>query len=179
MATTVDYILKVKSSGAVAGINATNKAAGGLNSSLLATAGSVASLVTAFGTLVNMASGLINVIVNTTKAVIDFSQASADLINDINDLSNRSAISAENIKALQFALQSSGQSAGKATQILSRFPSILSQASEATSRTAEGFQQLGIEVFNVDGTFRDANTVFTETLSALQNVANDGPMTFA
>ncbi len=71
MATTVDYILKVKSSGAVAGINATNKAAGGLNSSLLATAGSVASLVTAFGTLVNMASGLINVIVNTTKAVAD------------------------------------------------------------------------------------------------------------
>ena len=170
MATTVDYILKVKSSGAVAGINATNKSAKGLNASLIATAGSVGALVTGFGTLVTMAGSLVTAIINTTKAVIDFSQASADLINDINDLSNRSAISAENIKALQFALQSSGQSASQATQILSRFPSILSQASEATSRTAEGFQQLGVEVFNADGTFRDANIVFTETIDSLQTI---------
>lgn len=170
MATTVDYILKIQSGQAVAGIDKATKSTQGLNSSLITTAISVGALVTVFGTLVSMASGLVTAIIHTTKAVGDLAQGSADLVNDINDLSTRSAVSATNIKALQFALQSSGQSAGQATQMLSRFPSILSAATTESSRTAKGFAQLEVEVFNADGTFRDANTVFTETISSLQNI---------
>ena len=156
MATTVDYILKVQSSQAQKNLDATGKSALGASKNLLSAAGSMASVVTAAGV---MASAVVNVagaLIDAAKAAVEFTQQSADLINDINDLSNRSAIATDTIKGLQFALQASGQDASQATQLLSRFPAVLAQAEVETSRTALGFKKLGVEVRNVDGTLRPA-----------------------
>jgi len=170
MATTVDYILKVQSSQAQKNLDATGKSALGASKNLLSAAGSMASVVTAAGV---MASAVVNVagaLIDAAKAAVEFTQQSADLINDINDLSNRSAIATDTIKGLQFALQASGQDASQATQLLSRFPAVLAQAEVETSRTALGFKKLGVEVRNVDGTLRPANDVFLETLTRLQDI---------
>ena len=170
MATTVDYILKVKTADAKKGLNETGKAAGVASKGLLAAAGSMAAVTTAGALLVAGVTAVANSIINAAKAAVEFSQQSADLINDINDLSNRSAIAADTIKGLQFALQASGQNASQATQLLSRFPSVLAQAEVETSRAALGFKNLGVEIRNADGSLRPANTVFLETVSSLQEI---------
>jgi hypothetical protein len=172
VATTVDYVLKVQSKGAQDNLKGTAKAAQGLNEGLIATAGAAGAVVTAMGTL---ASGVIAVaesFIAAAKATVQFAQESADLVNDINDLSNRSAIATDSIKGLQFALRASGQDAGTATQILSRFPAVLSQAQEEGTRTAEAFADLGIQLTDAQGNLRSANEIFIETTSSLQSIEN-------
>ena len=170
MATTVDYILKVKTADAKKGLNETGKAAGVASKGLLAAAGSMAAVVTAGGILVAGMAAVTNSIINAAKAAVEFSQQSADLVNDINDLSNRSAIAADTIKGLQFALQASGQNASQATQLLSRFPSVLAQAEVETSRAALGFKNLGVKIKDANGNLRPANDIFLETATKLQSI---------
>ncbi len=172
MATTVDYVLKVTSKGAQDALKGAAGAAKGLNAGLLATAGSAAAVVTAMGTLASGVIAVAEAFVAGAKAVVEFAQESADLVNDINDLSNRSAIATDSIKGLQFALRASGQDAGQATQILSRFPAVLSQAQVEGSRTAEAFEALGIQLRDAQGNLRSANDIFIETTTSLQGIEN-------
>ena len=172
MATTVDYVLKVTSKGAQDALKGAAGAAKGLNAGLLATAGSAAAVVTAMGTLASGVIAVAEAFVAGAKAVVEFAQESADLVNDINDLSNRSAIATDSIKGLQFALRASGQDAGQATQILSRFPAVLSQAQVEGSRTAEAFEALGIQLRDAQGNLRSANDIFIETTTSLQSIEN-------
>ena len=172
MATTVDYVLKVTSKGAQDALKGAAGAAKGLNAGLLATAGSAAAVVTAMGTLASGVIAVAEAFVAGAKAVVEFAQESADLVNDINDLSNRSAIATDSIKGLQFALRASGQDAGQATQILSKFPAVLSQAQVEGSRTAEAFEALGIQLRDAQGNLRSANDIFLETTTSLQGIEN-------
>ena len=172
MATTVDYVLKVTSKGAQDALKGAAGAAKGLNAGLIATAGSAAAVVTAMGTLASGVIAVAEAFVAGAKAVVEFAQESADLVNDINDLSNRSAIATDSIKGLQFALRASGQDAGQATQILSRFPAVLSQAQVEGSRTAEAFETLGIQLRDAQGNLRSANDIFLETTTSLQGIEN-------
>ena len=125
MATTVDYILKVKTADAKKGLNETAKASGVASKGLLAAAGSMAAVTAAGAVLVAGVTAVAKSLLDATKATIEFAQESAELINDINDLPNRSAIAASTIKGLQFALKASGHDASKATIMLSKFPSVL------------------------------------------------------
>jgi len=170
MATTVDYILKVSAQQGVKSLGDVAKKAFEANKGLVKLAGTAAIGFVAIKQLASTIFALGEAMIDTAKAAVEMAQESADLINDINDLSNRSAIAADTIKGLQFALQASGQSAGQATQLLSRFPAVLAQAEVETSRTALGFKKLGVEVRNVDGTLRPANDVFLETLTRLQDI---------
>lgn len=170
MATTVDYILKVSAQQGVQSLGDVAKKAFEANKGLVKLAGAAAVGLVAFKQLASTLFALGGAMIDTAKAAVEMAQQSADLVNDINDLSNRSAIAADTIKGLQFALQASGQSASQATQLLSRFPAVLAQAEVETSRTALGFKKLGVEVRNVDGTLRPANDVFLETLTRLQDI---------
>ena len=170
MATTVDYILKVNSEQGQASLVDLAKRSFEVNKGLIKVAAAAAGAFVAFKT---MASGIKIVTVafiDSSKAIIEFSQKSADLINNINDLGTRSGVSAANIKGLQFAFQASGQSISEATSFLSRFPSVLAQSEEATSKTAEAFERLGVAVRDDNGNFRDSNKIFTETVSALTDM---------
>jgi hypothetical protein len=170
MATTVDYILKVSAQQGVKSLGDVAKKAFEANKGLVKLAGAAAVGLVAFKQLASTLFALGGAMIDTAKAAVEMAQQSADLVNDINDLSNRSAIAADTIKGLQFALQASGQSASQATQLLSRFPAVLAQAEVETSRAAVGFKKLGVEVRNVDGTLRPANDVFLETLTRLQEI---------
>jgi len=170
MATTVDYILKVDSKQGSRNLGEMAKQALAANKNLIALAGGAAVVGAAAVALAKTIMAVGGALIDATKATVEFAQQSADLINDINDLSNRSAIAADTIKGLQFALQASGQNASQATQLLSRLPMVLGQAEVETSRAAIGFKNLGIEIKNADGTLRPANEVFLETVASLQEI---------
>jgi len=116
MATTVDYILKIQTQQSNKGLKETTESTkklgaqtGKLGGGFAAAAGQAAILAGGLKAVIDLGGMFIGFVVDATKAIIDFSQASADLINDINDLSTRSAVSAESIKALQFAFKASGE----------------------------------------------------------------------
>lgn len=170
MAKTVDYILKISSKAAQDALKKTAKEAVSVNSNLMQTVTAAGATVTAMGTLANGVLSVANAFIDAAKAIVQFSQESADLINDINDLSTRSAIATDTIKGLQFALRASGQDAGSATALLSKFPMVLSQAEEESSRTAEAFNDLGIKINDASGNLRSADSIFNETIIALQGI---------
>lgn len=179
MATTVDYILKVSAKEGVKSLGEVAKGAFEANKKLVMLAGTAVAGIAAFKTLASVYVAMGEALISVAKATVEFAQESADLVNDINDLSNRSAIAADTIKGLQFALQASGQSASQATAILSKFPSVLALAEEESSRTAEGFKKLGIEIKNTDGSLRPANEIFLETLTRLQSIEDQTERTKA
>ena len=172
MATTVDYVLKVTSKAAQDSLKGAADSAKGLTAGLVATAGAAAVVTSSMAVLASGVIAVADAFIEGAKAIVEFAQESADLVNDINDLSNRSAIATDSIKGLQFALRASGQDAGQATQILSKFPAVLSQAQVEGSRTAEAFAALGIQLTDAQGNLRSANDIFLETTSSLQAIGN-------
>jgi hypothetical protein len=170
MAKTVDYILKVSTQQGNQNLKGLAKESFAAQKGLVKVTAAAAGVGVAMAAIATGVVKVAKAFIDGAKAIFDFTQQSADLVNDINDLSARSAISAENIKALQFALEASGQSASQATAIFTRFPSVLSQAKVESSRAAQGFADLDVQVFNADGSFRNANTVLEETIAALQGV---------
>jgi len=172
VATTVDYVLKVTSKAAQDSLKGAADSAKGLTAGLVATAGAAAVVTSSMAVLASGVIAVADAFIEGAKAIVEFAQESADLVNDINDLSNRSAIATDSIKGLQFALRASGQDAGQATQILSKFPAVLSQAQVEGSRTAEAFAALGIQLTDAQGNLRSANDIFLETTSSLQAIGN-------
>jgi len=162
--------MKVNAQQGISSLGSMAKKAFEANKSLVVLAGGAAVVGVAVIKMAKTIAAVGGALIDATKATVEFAQQSSDLINDINDLSNRSAIAADTIKGLQFALQASGQNASQATQLLSRFPSVLAQAEVETSRAAIGFKKLGVQIRNADGSLRPANDLFLETIGSLQDI---------
>jgi len=104
-------------------------------------------------------------------ASFELSRSVVDNINDLNDLSARSSISAQNIEALKLAFVASGQSADSAKTILSQFPRVLTQMQTNGSKASKVMEQLGIAVKDkATGALRSGNEVFAESIRKIQGI---------
>jgi len=104
-------------------------------------------------------------------ASFELSRSVVDNINDLNDLSARSSISAQNIEALKLAFVASGQSADSAKTILSQFPRVLTQMQTSGSKASKVMEQLGIAVKDkATGALRSGNEVFAESIQKIQGI---------
>ena len=104
-------------------------------------------------------------------ASFELSRSVVDNINDLNDLSARSSISAQNIEALKLAFVSSGQSADSAKTILSQFPRVLTQIQTDGSKASKIMEGLGISIRDkTTGAFRSGNEIFAESIRKIQGI---------
>ena len=104
-------------------------------------------------------------------ASFELSRSVVDNINDLNDLSARSSISAQNIEALKLAFVASGQSADSAKTILSQFPRVLTQIQTNGSKASNVMDKLGVAVRDkATGAFRSGNEVFAESIRKIQGI---------
>ena len=104
-------------------------------------------------------------------ASFELSRSVVDNINDLNDLSARSSISAQNIEALKLAFVASGQSADSAKTILSQFPRVLTQIQTDGSKASKIMEGLGISIRDkTTGAFRSGNEVFAESIRKIQGI---------
>lgn len=108
--------------------------------------------------------------VSTIKSVVGLAQAQADLINDLNDLSTRSGISAKSIQGLQLAFRASGQDAGQVKQLLDKMPVTMSALANGTGAATKAFNKLGLSAFETDGTLKSSQKVFMEVTNELQKM---------
>ena len=85
-------------------------------------------------------------ILGAGKAAFEASRRVTDLVNELNDLSVRSGVSAKTIQGLRQAMLSSGQSAEGLTEVLGAISGQFAQLSTEGSAVEKKFQSFGIAV---------------------------------
>ena len=100
-------------------------------------------------------------------------QSVADARNNLTDLSTRSGVARETIAGLKVAADGSGVSFSKIEGILGRLPKTMSDVQAGSKRQADAFRALGVSVTNADGTLRDADAVFRESIQAIGGLSSE------
>lgn len=142
-------------------------AAGGKFQNLSKTIGTVAS---AFGTAL-AAIGTTAVAVGAALAGVTVSAAGT--ANSLLDQSQITRQSVEDLQKYAYATQFVGLEMSTLTGAMTKTITSMSSARNGTGAIAEAYAQLGISVTAADGSLRDSNEVFWETIDALGNVQNE------
>jgi len=132
--------------GALAGIGAVG----------IATIGTIGALATAY--------------VDAQRAAFDFSREVVDSVNQLNDLSAQSGLSANSIQAVITAFEGSGQSAQAAEAFVGRFPRLFADLSAGAGRASEAAQKLGISLTDASGATKSADQILIDVTRGLQAI---------
>ena len=100
-------------------------------------------------------------------------QSVADARNNLTDLSTRSGVARETIAGLKVAADGSGVSFSKIESILGRLPKTMSDVQAGSKKQSEAFRALGVNVTNADGTLRDADAVFRDSIKAIGGLSSE------
>ena len=179
MSTTVEYDILVEVLGAVKDLKKlqqqTKQTKGGLDStkqSGVQMAGQIGAaftgLTAAAGVVVGVVQKVAGAFIDAAVASFELSRSVVDNINDLNDLSARSSVSAQNIEALKLAFVASGQSADSAKTIISQFPRVLTNLQKKGTQANEVLKSLKVDPKN----FKDGNEAFLESIRAIEGIEN-------
>ncbi len=141
--------LEVASKAAKVGINAVATAA-------VATVGTIVALGAAY--------------ITAQKAAFNFTREVVDSINDLNDLSAQSGLTAGSIQAVTAAFEGSGQSAGAAASFVGRFPRLFADLASGAGRASEAAARLGVGLTDAAGNMKSADQILIDVTRGLQAV---------
>ncbi len=148
----------------------TSKGLQGLKIAGAAAAGAIAGIGTvAVGTIATIGT-LGSAYIEAQKAAFNFSREVVDSVNDLNDLSAQSGLTAGSIQAVITAFEGSGQSAGAASAFISRFPRLFADLEAGASRASEAAANLGISLRDSAGNAKTADQVLIDVTRALQSI---------
>ena len=109
-------------------------------------------------------------IVAVGSAIFKMNQKVANMVNQLSDAQAKTGIQISTLQGLKRAAEGSGRAFESIEGGLIRFQSAINMASQGTGRQAEAFQKLGVQVTNADGSLRDANSVFNDSIKALADM---------
>jgi len=107
------------------------------------------------------------------SAIVSMTSTAAQNADNINTLSKQYGLSVEEIQKYQFASEQIDVSLETLTGSMSKLTKNMATASKGTGDAALAFEQLGVAIQNEDGTLRDRNEVFQETINALSAITNE------
>ena len=185
--TVVQYVLKVDAKGAQKGLEGAakeadqlskslDKAGGeskGLNKDLKNTDKTSKSASKGMKTLGVGVAAAAAAMAAAATGVIKLTQHFADLTNELVDASTKTGIAVDTLAGLRLAAEGSGKSFSSLEGGLIKFQSSMDAASKGTKLTADAFKDLEVDVENMGGGLRDADTVFNETIKALGEMENE------
>lgn len=111
-------------------------------------------------------------IVKAEKKLMDITKESASAAKEIKTLASVTGQSAEEVQELQYAGDMIGVSYDRIRDSLKEVTNKMQEARDGSADTATAFESLGVNIYNADGSLRDANDVFNDTIDALGNVQN-------
>lgn len=111
-------------------------------------------------------------IVKAEKKLMDITKESASAAKEIKTLASVTGQSAEEVQELQYAGDMIGVSYDRIRDSLKEVTNKMQEAKDGSADTAAAFESLGVNIYNADGSLRDANDVFNDTIDALGNVQN-------
>ena len=104
------------------------------------------------------------------KAAFDFTREVVDSVNQLNDLSAQSGLSANSIQAVITAFEGSGQSAQAAEAFIGRFPRLFADLSAGAGRASEAAEKLGVSLTDASGATKSADEVLIDVTRGLQSI---------
>lgn len=107
------------------------------------------------------------------KAMAETVVESAAAADEILTLSSVTGMSTQQIQELAYAAELVDVSLDTLSSTMRRNIRSMSSAQDGTEAAVEAYAALGVAVTNTDGTLRDSDEVYWETLDALAQVANE------
>lgn len=98
---------------------------------------------------------------------------SGQMADDLNTLSATTGLSTEQLQKFSYASDLIDVSTETLAGSLKKLTANMSKAKDDTGSSAEAFKKLGVNIKNADGTLRNNNDVFEDTIKALGNIANE------
>lgn len=111
-------------------------------------------------------------IVSVEKKLISMTKESAAYAKELKTLASVTGQSTQEIQELQYASEMIGVSYDRIKDSLKEVTNKMQEAQNGSEDTAAAFEQLGVNIENSDGSLRDANDVFYETIDALGKIEN-------
>lgn len=103
------------------------------------------------------------------SAILD---AAADA-DELASLSVKTGIATDELQKFKYASESIDVSVDTLTGSYTKLTKQMASAASGTGAAADAFKKLGVEVKNSDGSFRDRNEVFQETIAALGQIPDE------
>lgn len=141
------------------GMKSSMNAMGSLDAQSLALAGGFAAVAVA--------------IVKAEKAMISMTKESAAFADNIITLSMQTGQSTQQLQEFAYASELIDVSVDTLQGSLTKLTNNMQDTMNGTGNAKASFEALGISVTNADGSMRNANDVFYETIDALGQVKND------
>lgn len=111
-------------------------------------------------------------IVAAEKKLISITKESAEYAKELKTLSSVTGQSTQEIQELRYASDMIGVSYDRIKDSLKEVTNKMQEAQNGSEDTAAAFEKLGVNIENSDGSLRDANDVFYDTIDALGRVQN-------
>ena len=111
-------------------------------------------------------------IVKAEKKLMEITKESASAAKEIKTLASVTGQSAEEVQELQYAGDMIGVSYDRIRDSLKEVTNKMQEAKDGSGDAAAAFNSLGVNIYNADGSLRDANDVFNDTIDALGNIQN-------
>lgn len=105
-------------------------------------------------------------------ATIGSAIAAGEFADEVNTLAKQTGLSIEEIQKFKFASDRIDVSMETLTGSMVKLTRNMSSSRDGNKTTSEAFDKLGVSVVNVDGSLRDNNDVFQESVKALGEVEN-------
>ena len=97
----------------------------------------------------------------------------ANAADELNTLSVKTGISTDELQKLQYAAGTVDVSVETVAGAMGKLTKNMSSAASGSGAAADAFAKLGVAVKNDDGSFRDRNEVFNESIAALGQIADE------
>ena len=118
-------------------------------------------------------SALVDGVKAVGSAMAESLSAGAEYADNILTLSTQTGVSTENLQKFNAVAELVDVSTETMTKSMAKNLKSMTSAQEGTGAMAEAYGKLGVSVTNADGSLRDSETVYWETIDALKNVTDE------
>ena len=122
--------------------------------------------------LIGTLAAVAKVVVDVEKKLISMTKASAEYADNILTMSAVTGISTEKLQEYTYAAELLDVSVETITGSQTKLINNMQEAAKGTESQAAAFERLGVSVINADGSLRDTQEVFWETIDALGRIQN-------
>ncbi|MDW7673785.1 MAG: hypothetical protein SCK28_04525 [Bacillota bacterium] len=118
-------------------------------------------------------AGIVTATAAAAGGLVAFVSKTSAVADEIDKMSIRTGISMDRLQELRYISGQVGVSFDSIESAVSRMTMSMSSADEEGKAMAEAFAQIGIQTRNADGSLRETQSVFDETIRALGDMENE------
>jgi phage-related protein len=118
-------------------------------------------------------AGLTAAVVGVVGAIGKMTLDAAAAADELSTMATKTGLSTEELQKMQYAAESIDVDVETITGSMAKLTKQMSSAASGSKTAQAAFEKLGVSVTNDDGTFRDRNEVFNETIKALGEISDE------